>query len=322
VSIQMNAKMRQRLILLAVLTFGALALPANAMAVITAPNNGMTHGLEYVATAGNAKAPIRDARGNPLIGSSGVLTAGARGGKCPRGGNICVRVQAIEGIGTASGQTLYYQWPSFGGGEQGFVDRSDLKKAPTLDSGVSNGNGAAQPLYPGQPRYVVTPQPIDQSQGYAGVSDPTKAFTFAPYGLASAFGGAYALMTWNLTNAEYGGGIARAAVSGGESFYGASDPVTLNTYAVAYDPATGTYDMVTDAAGTPVPNGSVNFLYGRIDNGASSTFGWMVASHTTATGACVNHLSAAEGAAIAGALCPPAVWLGMFTFAPVPPSGA
>jgi len=292
------------------------------MALVTAPNNGMTHGLEYVPTTGNAKAPIRDARGNPLIGASGPLKAGARGGSCRPSGKICVRVQAIETLGTASGQTLYYQWPSFGGGEQGFVDRSDLKKVPRVNSTLSNGNGAAQPLYPGQPRYVVTPQPIDQSQGYAGVSDPAKTFTFAPYGLASAYGGAYTLMTWNLTNAEYGGGIARAAVSKGESFHAASDPVTLRTYAVAYDPAAGTYDMVTDASGARIHNGSVNFLYGRIDNGTRSTFGWMVASHTTATGACVNHLSPAEGATIASALCPPAVWLGLFNFAPLAPNGA
>jgi hypothetical protein len=318
----MTAKIRQSSILVAVLALCALALPAGAMAVITAPNNGMTHALEYVPTAGNAKAPIRDARGNPLIGSSGILKAGARGGNCPTAGRLCVRIQAIEGIGTASGQTLYYQWPSFGGGEQGFVDRADLKHAPRLNSSVSNGNGAAQPPYPGQPRYVVTPQAIDQSQGYAGVSDPNKAFTFAPYGLASAFGGAYALMTWNLTNAEYGGGIARAAVSEGESFHAASDPVTINTYAVAYDPVGGNYDLVTDPSGERVPNGSVNFIYGRIDNGVGSTHGWMVASHTTATGACVNHLSQADGAVIAGALCPPAVWLGLFSFAPVPPSGA
>lgn len=318
----MTTKIRHRLAFIVVLALGALAAPTSALAVITAPNNGMTHGLQYVPTAGNAEAPIRDARGNPLIGSSGVLKTGARSGSCPIAGKLCVRVQAIEGIGTPAGQTLYYQWPSFGGGEQGFVDRADLKREPTLDPSVSNGNGAAQPLYPGQPRYEITPQPIDQSQGYAGVSDPSKAFTFAPYGLASAFGGGYALMMWNLTNAEYGGGIARAAVSGNESFHAASDPVTLNTYAVAYDPAGGTYEMVTDGAGNAVPNGSVNFLYGRIDNGASSPYGWMVASHTTATGACVNHLKQAEGAAIAGALCPPAVWLGLYAFAPVPPSGA
>ncbi|MBI2691016.1 MAG: hypothetical protein HYX29_03610 [Solirubrobacterales bacterium] len=124
-------------------------------------------------------------------------------------------MQAIEGLGTAAGQTLYYQWPSFGGGEQGFVDSAD-----------------------------------------------------------SAFGG----------------GIARAAVSANETFYAASDPVTVNTYAVAHDPAVGTYDLATEGAGNAAANGSVNFIYGRIDNGASSTYRWMVASHTTATGACVNPL--------------------------------
>lgn len=318
----MSANIRHRSLFILVLALGALAAPAGAMASITAPNHGMTHGLEYVPTAGNAKAPIRDARGNPLIGSGGVLKAGARGGNCPAAGKVCVRVQAIERVGTGSGQTLYYQWPSFGGGEQGFVDRADLKYAPSLDSSISNGNGAAQPLYPGQPRYLVTPQPIDQAQGYLGVSDRAKAYTFAPYGLASAFGGAYTLMTWNLTNAAYGGGIARAAVSANESFFAASDPVTLKTYAVAYDPAGGTYGLVTDGSGKAVANGSVNFLYGRIDNGVSSKYGWMVASHTTATGACVNHLSQAQGAPIAGALCPPAIWLGLYSFAPVSPSGA
>lgn len=318
----MTKKIRQRSMLIAALALCALAAPTNALAVVTAPNNGMTHELQYVPTAGNAEAPIRDARGNPIVGANGVLRAGARGGSCPRTGKRCVRVQAIEGLGTGAGQTLYYQWPSFGGGEQGFVDRADLAYAPTLNASGSNGNGAAQPLYPGRPRYAVTPQPIEQSQGYAGVSDPTKAYTFAPYGLASAYGGAYALMTWNLTNAAYGGGIARAAVSANESFYAASDPVTINSFAVAYDPAAGTYGSIVDSAGNLVPNGSVTFLYGRIDNGVGSTYGWMVASHTNATGACVNHLNQTEGAAIAGALCPPPVWLGLFSFAPAPPTGA
>lgn len=307
---------------IAVLALATLAVPVSAMAVITAPSDGMTHALQYVPTANDAKVPIRDAHGDRLIGSRGVLTAGARGGKCPSADGICVRVQAIEAVGTTTGQTLYYQWPSFGGGEQGYVDRADLKHAPTLDATVNNGNGAAQPLYPGRPRYVVSPQPIDQSQGYAGVSDPNKAHTFAPYGTASAYGGAYALMTWNLTNAAYGGGIARAAVPSGEPFFAASDPVTLNTYAVAYDPTAGTYEFVVDDSGKRVPNGSVKFIYGRIDSNLGRTYGWIVATHTTATGACVNHLTQVDGAAIAGALCPPAIQLGLLTFAPTPPSGA
>jgi hypothetical protein len=50
--------MRQLPILIAVLVFGALALPGSAMA-----DN------QYVLTEGNAQKSIRDLHGNPLVGS-------------------------------------------------------------------------------------------------------------------------------------------------------------------------------------------------------------------------------------------------------------
>ncbi len=281
-------------------------LPSEGHALPSSARNGaVTHNLQFVATVNNAAKPIRDARGQPRVGVGGTLLHGAPRANCLGAAGqtkICARVQGLEAVSTTGSGNLYYVWPGetqqFG--EQGFVARSDLKTTPSVTAPPAP-IGAALGAAPGAPSFRVNVTPIDNSQGYVGVGDGL-AHTFAAYGQASAYGGDYALMTWNWTNVV-GGGIARAAVAGGETFYPSDiDPITLNTYPV-------TLGANGYTGGTGAPNGSVTVRYGRVNNGSRDLYGWMVVRHIAPNGTCVDHMQLTSGVDVAGSLCPtPAIF--------------
>lgn len=261
-----------------------------------------SHDLQFVATQSNATKPIRDIRGNERTGANGTLMHGLARTGClgrPAGqSKVCARVQGFEAVSAPGVGAMYYVWPGENHkfGEQGFIAASDLKAVPALrqpEAPLGEPLGAA----PGSPSYRVVVRPIHNTQGYTGVKDGL-AHTFAPYGQASAYGGDYTLMTYNWTDVA-GGGIARAAVAGGETFYPSDiDPLTVLTYPVTEVPGS---PYVADGGAS---NGSVTVRYGRVNNGSQDLWGWMVMKHTTSTGQCVEHMRHIVGAALDASSCP------------------
>lgn len=202
---------------------------------------GVEHNEQCIKTTSGKRVVVRGVNGKQLHAAAGALT------DPPEKTETCksaagVRIQGIEAV-KAGGMTMYYTWP-FEKGEQspGFVAASELESSPSVNIAYAHGNGASAPLG-AEPYYKIAPAKIETEQGYKGGET---WYTYSVYG--EPVGGAkFALMTWSWINVS-GGGIARAAVEEGESFYAANvRPITENSYnkaGAADGTVTARYGMV------------------------------------------------------------------------------
>jgi hypothetical protein len=244
---------------------------------------GVEHNEQCIKTTENKRAVVRGVNGNQLQAAGGAVTDPPEAKEtCKSGAGI--RFQGIEAV-KAKGMTMYYTWP-FEKGEQspGFVWLYELASAPSVNIAYAHGNGASAPLGT-EPDYKITPEKIESEQGYQGGET---WYTYSVYGLPVG-GAKFALMTWSWINVG-DGGIARAAVEEGETFYAADvRPITEES-----DNKAGTAD------------GTVTARYGMVNSGEKLVWGWMVTSHTF-NGICYNHMSyAGGGTPLPESLCPAA----------------
>jgi hypothetical protein len=277
--------------LCALLAITVGAAPASASAPASEFNRAIpNHRFAYVNTVDRQPVPIRDAIGNQIVGPTGPVTAV----QVPFSGckpSPCARSTGFESTTSPIGE-LFYLWGSYPHDSRsvsGFVKASDLTAAPQMDVAGAMGNGVPAPPAPGAPQYTVTPTAIPGDQFYVGGDGVARQFT--PYGLPVGSTNITQL-GWNWIDVR-GGGIARATVPGGATFY-PSDvaPITTRSY---------------DISGT-IANGSVTAQYGRINNGAKDIYGWLATKHTTASGECYDHVSRARGPAPSGEISCPEVF--------------
>jgi hypothetical protein len=243
--------------------------------------SGVEHNEQCVKTTENKRVAVRGVNGNQLQAVSGAVTDPPEATEtCKSGAGI--RFQGIEAV-KAKGMTMYYTWPFEKGAQSpGFVWVYELASAPSVNIAYAHGNGASAPLG-SEPYYKITPDKIETEQGYQGGGS---WYTYSPYGLPVG-GAKFALMTWSWIDVG-GGGIARAAVEEGETFYAADvRPITTESYSQS-----GTAD------------GTVTARYGMVNSGEKLVWGWMVASHTY-NGLCYNHMAySGGGTALPETLCP------------------
>jgi hypothetical protein len=246
---------------------------------------GVQHNEQCIKTSGNQSVVVRDVEGNQLQTASGPVTDPPEAKEDCSGG-AGIRFEGIESV-TAKGMTMYYTWPLEGGRQApGFVWVYELSSRPSLNGGDAAGNGASAPPASGEPAYKITPEDIASEQRYKGPSTG-QWYTFSVYG--RPIGAAkFALMTWSWIDVE-GGGIARAAVAEGETFYPANvQPISLQSSSGENQPA----------------NGTVTARYGYVNNGTEKVYGWMVISHTY-NGSCYNNMGySGGGTPLPSTLCP------------------
>lgn len=264
----------------------------------------MTHNIECIATTGGRPVAVRDIDGEPLQALAGgrahTLSDPPLHRLSEPGSRRCIRIQALEAL-DAAGRRMYYTWPlepdevATGSPAQypGLVAASELAQTPTLDTAVADAYGQPAPAAPGEPAYTVTPADINApEQLYRGPSSG-RLYSYSPYG-KDVGGARFALLTWTWIDAD-GGGIARAAVAAGASFYPADvEPVERQSL----------------AADGHTANGEVIARYGYVAHGGERTYGWMATSHVVLLDGeqrCIDQMQyAGGGPALTGTLCPQA----------------
>jgi hypothetical protein len=243
---------------------------------------GVEHNIQCIKTTENKRVVVRGVEGNQLQAAGGGVTDPPEARETCSGG-AGIRIQGIESV-SAKGMTMYYTWPIEKGEQSpGFVWLSELASRPSVNIEYAHGNGASAPRPAGEPYYKITPEKIESEQGYKGGGT---WYTYSVYGLPVG-GAKFALMSWSWIDVN-GGGIARAAVAEGQSFYPANvRPITENSY---------------NSSGAA--NGTVTARYGFVNSGEKLVWGWMVTSHTF-NGVCYNHMTyAGGGTPLPETLCP------------------
>jgi hypothetical protein len=248
---------------------------------------GVRHEEKCIKTKSGGAVTMRDAEGHALQNAGGIVTSRPeQRERCASEQEVGVEVNGLESV-AAGGVTSYYSWPGAPNGYQneGFIVASELASRPSLLSSGDAGNGKAASDAPGSPAYRVTPVAIDSAQEYYGKRSE-KWYRYSPYGQPTG-GAQYTLMTWSWVNVNEGG-IARATVAAGATFYPSNvQPITLDTNA---------------GEGGPV-DGLVTVRYGRVSTGSGSLYGWMV-TRVTYEGDCVDHMEyVGGGAALGNTLC-------------------
>ena len=185
---------------------------------------GMSHEIQCIASRDGAPVVLRSIEARQLTavqaGRRIALSEPPLQPQAQPDSGPCVRIQAIEPL-QAQGMRMYYTWP-FEPGEvargaapqyPGLVWQGELARPPRLESAEAAEYGQPAPSAPGEPEYRVTPADInDPQQLYRGPSTGA-LYSFSPYG-KDVGGAEFALLSWTWVDVD-GGGIARAAVSGG-----------------------------------------------------------------------------------------------------------
>jgi hypothetical protein len=261
---------------------------------------GATHANDQCIKLAKLKAVLRDVEGNPLRNAESseiTIKGNTKSETCKASGKSGVQITGIEAIKTGSGLTLYYSWSGLSNTSQesGFIASTELASTPTnvrSDSGENHAthelNGEPAPLPAGEPHYRIVSTAIPLSQGYFGGSN---WYTYAPYGLPGCCDSHFSLLTWSWIDVS-GGGITRANVAEGATFY----------------PSTVPLKHLTSVNEHHEPNGEVTAIYGKVSSGSQTIWGWMVSRANYyipgSESGCHSHMEyVAGGSPIAGLLC-------------------
>lgn len=246
---------------------------------------GVRHDHQYVQLK-SGSAPLRDLDGTP---TGATVKNTPIKGHCKAHTGPCIRLQGLEVVDSPAGK-LAYVW-GINGSRSGHVRVADLEHAPEIDAEWRKGNGkpcAAKKDADGKPlAMLVTPRPIPGTLRYRGKTYD-EVFSFKWYGQPGAIAGLpdYTYLSWSWIN-EKGGGIVRALVSVGDVFYPCNvEPIT--SHAISQKKCDAYPSQYTCEPGW------VKAMYGKIYNGESSVYGWLVHSHRFKAEPIVYHLAEAD----------------------------
>ncbi len=253
----------------------------------------VSHGTRYAHLKNGSAVPLSYADGSP---TGTVIVAKESKDRSAPNGNV-VRISTLERI-VIGGAHHWFTWGETGGTE-GWIEGNELEPVGgRLEENIENraGNGAKCELIPGK-EYVVDPKPIDTSLRFRTARKKTNpesetaklhpwSNSYDMYGVHSPIpaskggssvldGARFTFLTWSWVaqpgGVVEGGGVARTLLKAGTIFRPCR---VASIIAAAYSPSKSE-EVDGDPGGA---KGWVRAMYGRVEQGSETFYGWAVHS--------------------------------------------